>query len=67
MNITDLLSQEENDWLDFKQEWYCNNFDLIKDILCMSNSLSDKKERYIVIGVKDKDHQVIGISDSADK
>lgn len=67
MNITDLLSQEENDWLDFKQSWYHSNFDLIKDILCMSNSLSDKKERYIVIGVTDKDHKIIGISDGAGK
>lgn len=46
----------ENDYIDFKREWYTKDklgtVNLVHDILCMSNSLSDSPERYIIIGVE---------------
>lgn len=53
MDIKKLLKLTESDYLDFKQQWYENNADLIHDILCLSNSLSENKERFIIIGVKE--------------
>jgi len=49
--LDELLQQTETDYLDFNQEWYHCNADLVKDILCLSNSLSEQKERYLIIGV----------------
>lgn len=46
----------ENDYIDFKMKWYDGvtaKIDLIHDILCFSNSLSDNPERYIIIGIKE--------------
>lgn len=53
----ELSESVENDYIDFKREWYSNDklgeVDLVHDILCMSNSLSDSFDRYIVIGVEE--------------
>ncbi len=50
-----LSTSVENDYIDFKRKWYAKDklgeVDLVHDILCMSNSLSDSSDRYIVIGV----------------
>lgn len=49
-----LLNSTENDYIDFKQKWYSGDgikVNIIHDILCLSNSLSDSQDRYIVIGV----------------
>lgn len=56
--LWDKLSESvENDYIDFKREWYAKDklgeVDLVHDILCMSNSLSDSVDRYIVIGVEE--------------
>ena len=52
-----LSASVENDYIDFKREWYSKDklgeVDLVHDILCMSNSLSDSEDRYIVIGVEE--------------
>ncbi len=52
-----LSASVENDYIDFKREWYTKDklgeVDLVHDILCMSNSLSDSVDRYIVIGVEE--------------
>ena len=52
-----LSASVENDYIDFKKEWYSKDklgeVDLVHDILCMSNSLSDSIDRYIVIGVEE--------------
>lgn len=52
-----LSASVENDYIDFKQEWYTNDklgdVDMIHDILCMSNSLTDSFDRYIVIGIEE--------------
>jgi len=54
MLLDKLLNSTENDYIDFKQKWYSGDgikVNLIQDILCLSNSLSDSLDRYIVIGV----------------
>jgi len=52
-----LSGSTENDYIDFKREWYSNDklgdVDLVHDILCMTNSLTDSFDRYIVIGVEE--------------
>ena len=52
-----LSASVENDYIDFKREWYSKDklgeVDLVHDILCMSNSLSVSEDRYIVIGVEE--------------
>ena len=56
MNIQNLIKNStENDYIDFKSKWYTKEqkINLIHDILCLSNSLSDSKERYIFIGIKE--------------
>ena len=67
--IEDLINLSENDWLDFKDKWHENKADLLLDILCLSNSLSNESTRYLVIGVKeDKNTHEKKISDiSSDK
>lgn len=59
--LSRLISQEESDFLDFKQQWPKNNVDLLHDILCMANSESEKKDRFLVFGVTDEDHSVVGV------
>lgn len=43
------LHQEGTHW-DFKKEWYSNKEDLLHDIICMSNNLSNQ-DGYIIVGV----------------
>lgn len=62
MLIDDLLKLNEWDYLDFKREWPKHKGELLKDILCMCNSRSERPERYIVIGVTDK-KEIIGVPD----
>ncbi len=65
-----LCNSTENDHLDFKGEWYSGEFakiNMIHDILCLSNSLTNSASRYIVIGVSEhktkKDKNIIGVAD----
>lgn len=58
MNLQDLTTYPESDWLDFKLEWHENMANLILDILCMANSDADD-DRYLVFGIDDKDHTKI--------
>lgn len=47
----------ENDYIDFKREYYTKDklgeVDMVHDILCMSNSLTDSSDRYIIIGIEE--------------
>lgn len=61
MNIQDLIKQivnlismkqEGNHW-DFKREWYNNKSDLLHDIICMANNLSNQ-DGFIIIGVDEE-------------
>lgn len=56
-----LLSGGESDYLDFKQQWHTNNAELIHDILCLANSLSDKKDRFLIFGITDKTREIVGV------
>ena len=48
------LKQEGRYW-DFKRQWYSNNKkgDLLHDIICMANNLTDK-DGLIIIGVDEE-------------
>ncbi|MFV0626867.1 MAG: hypothetical protein ACK5N8_05930 [Alphaproteobacteria bacterium] len=57
MDIKILLEQSESDYLDFKSKWYAGkkgDFDLIHDIVSLSNSLSNSETRFILVGVSEK-------------
>lgn len=61
MEFESLIKYEESDWLDFKQEWYSNNVNLILDILCMANS-DTPKDRFIVIGYNEENRTFVNLS-----
>lgn len=61
--LLQLTAQEESNFLDFKQQWPNDKIDLVHDILCMANSDSEKKERFLVFGVTDQDHNIVGVSE----
>lgn len=73
--VSDLISQpNEGEYWDFKREWYFMNKkadparakrgrqDLLLDILNMANNPLFK-DAFIIIGVDDKTHEVIGVPD----
>lgn len=56
VSIETILNSTENDYIDFKQEWYKPDefkCDMVHDILCLANSLTNSPERYIVIGISE--------------
>lgn len=55
------ISQKcETEQWDFKKEWHEKTEDLIKDIVCFTNTVHDK-DCYIIFGVSD-DYQIVGMS-----
>lgn len=51
-----ILNSTENDYIDFKQKWYTKEqakFEMVHDIICLANSITDNIERFIVIGIKE--------------
>lgn len=75
MNIQDLtqqvfnlisMKQEGNRW-DFKREWHSNKSDLLHDIICMDNNLSDQ-DGFIIIGVNEEiDYEIQDIEDDPNR
>lgn len=59
-------SKAEGNYWDFKQCWYESNVDLLHDIICMANSPANR-DCYIIIGVKDKTFEIVGIKDTKRK
>ena len=60
-----IFSKQEGGHWDFKREWYGNDAkgkrDMLHDIICMANNLSDK-DGYIIIGVDEaQDFSPIGV------
>lgn len=57
-----IISQDENDQVDFKKEYYSKEkkYDLIKDIVSFSNNIKPK-DKYIVFGVENSTWNVLGI------
>nr|BFD33632.1 ATP-binding protein [Pigmentibacter ruber] len=51
--IKQLINNQECEFIDFKREYHKNNSDLIHDILCLANSKTDSKYKYLIFGVDD--------------
>lgn len=69
-NIEKLISlkQEESYW-DFKREWYSQDkkADLLHDIICMANNLSNR-DSYIIIGVdEENDYSFSSVMDDPNR
>lgn len=45
--------QQEGEYWDFKKEWHQNKADLLHDIICMANNLSNQ-DGLIIIGVDEE-------------
>lgn len=54
---------KENDRIDFKLQWYENNGELVKDLLSFANTFHHYN-CYIVIGIKDKTKEIIGVDEN---
>lgn len=68
--LTDEIAQlirkrQEGGYWDFKKQWHNNSTDLLHDIICMANNLQGR-DAYIIIGVDDVSHEIIGV-DGSDK
>lgn len=62
------LKQEGPYW-DFKREWYSQDkkADLLHDIMCMANNLSNR-DAYIIIGIdEENDYSIFSMKDDANK
>lgn len=57
-----IISQDENEQVDFKKEYYSKEkkYDLIKDIVSFANNIKPK-DKYIVFGVENSTWNVLGI------
>ena len=47
-------TQKEGNYWDFKQQYPENNAALIKDIICLANSVRHTGDRYLIFGVSDR-------------
>ena len=45
--------RQEGEYWDFKKEWYQNKSDLLHDIICMANNLSNH-DGLIIVGVDEE-------------
>lgn len=53
----------EGSYWDFKQSWHSDNADLLKDIICMANNITDNmKDGYIIFGVEDRTYKIVDVS-----
>lgn len=60
--FTFLETKRENDFFDMKLKWHDRIDDLIKDIICFSNTVHDR-DSYIFFGIND-DFEIIGLNDT---
>ncbi|MBS0289166.1 MAG: ATP-binding protein [Proteobacteria bacterium] len=60
MLIESLIQQEENEYLDYKEQYFENFDHILHDLLCLLNS-ENEGNRYIIFGVKDKTKEIVGI------
>lgn len=65
MKLSDLLIEDECEWLDFKQIFHVNNVELLHDIICLVNAKADG-DRYLVFGVAN-DKNIVGIENDENK
>lgn len=66
--IKRLIEENEDEFHDFKLEWYTQNqkAEMIKDLFSFTNT-SHHEDCYILIGIRDSDHQVIGVEDDRNR
>lgn len=57
---------DENEWLDYKQEWHKNKVDLVKDILAFVNTVHHN-DCYLIFGVEDKTFKVLGVDEDKNR
>lgn len=50
--------KQEGEYWDFKRQWHENKADLLHDIICMANNLSNN-DGYIIIGIDEETHYSI--------
>jgi hypothetical protein len=65
MKLSDLLIEDECEWLDFKQSFHDSNIKLLHDIICLVNAKADG-DRYLVFGVAN-DKNIVGIENDENK
>jgi len=58
--LNELISQEESEFLDFKEKYHLENLKLLHDILCLANAFHDG-DRFLVFGIKDSPKKIVGI------
>ena len=61
--VTNLIRlRQEGSFWDFKKQWYTNKSDMLHDIICMSNNLSNRTA-YIIIGIDEqRDYSIVDVS-----
>jgi hypothetical protein len=59
MNIDELLSASESEWLDRKRQFDANRVSLIHDLLCLANSFHDG-DRFLLFG-QSNDRRIVGV------
>lgn len=61
--VTNLIRlRQEGSFWDFKKQWYTNKSDMLHDIICMSNNLSNRTA-YIIIGIDEQqDYSIADVS-----
>ena len=66
-NINDLLATSEDEYHDFKEQWYSLNdkAELIKDIFSFVNT-AHHKDCYLIMGVSDN-HKTVGIENDENR
>ncbi len=66
-NINDLLATSEDEYHDFKEQWYSLNdrAELIKDIFSFVNT-AHHKDCYLIMGVSDN-HKIVGIENDENR
>lgn len=66
-NINDLLATSEDEYHDFKEQWYSLNdkAELIKDIFSFVNT-AHHKDCYLIMGVSDN-HKAVGIENDENR
>lgn len=66
--IKRLIEENEDEFHDFKLEWYTQNqkAEMIKDLFSFTNT-SHHEDCYILIGIRDSDHQVIGVENDRNR
>lgn len=59
--------KQEGEYWDFKRQWHSKKTNLLHDIICMANNISDK-DGYIIIGVdEEQDYITIDISSDSNR